>query len=406
MIIRDAYVYNNGFRRLDIEIGDDGKISRLGQDLRGGDIFDAKGLIALPGLHNNHMHASTSLMRGMPVVGGLDEWVEDSLWRFEKDMTDREAYHGSLYSICQMLRSGITYFEDMHFKELEVLRACEEAGIRASLSEALMDNNDWGGRSANIGTSLSLAKRAGTSRLVDAKLGIVSIRLASEDLVDRIAETYRDNRGLFKGYHMHMNETGMDTEYSLREYGMLPAQFFERKGVLCEDTTIAHCVHMDAGEVDILARRGVKVALCPASNLRLMSGSAPVRRMIDAGVRLSVGLDSPAINDGYDIFADTRMIGLSNNLGSDELLSTLLDGAQIAPGANADIILLDGRDAFPTANLSGHLCLSVNSRSVSHVMVDGSFVVLDGRIASVDEESVIEGAQEAYGSVRSRLEPG
>jgi 5-methylthioadenosine/S-adenosylhomocysteine deaminase len=198
----------------------------------------------------------------------------------------------------------------------------------------------------------------------------------------------------------------MDHEYSLKEYGMTPACFFDNKGVLGEGTTIAHCVHMEDSEIELLSRRRVRVALCPASNMRLRSGNAPVKRMMEKGVRLSVGLDSPAINDGYDIFADTRLLGIANGIDAKGLLPMLFDNNDIVPGADADLIFLDSKDAFPTSDLSEHICLSVNSRSVTHVMVDGKFVVLNRQMATLDEAEVIEKANDAHDSVCSRLELG
>jgi len=405
MIIRNALVYyKNRLERLDISIDAEGRIAEIGQGLKGEDNFDASGHIVLPGLHNNHMHASTSLIRGVPVNGELDEWVSRTLWQFEKGLTKEEVYYGSLYSICQMLRSGITYFEDMHFLEAEVLRACEDVGIRATLSEALMDMNGWGRDFANIRTSLDLAKEAAHSGLVDVKLGIVSLRMTSEGLIDNIVGTYEDNIDLFSGFHIHMNETKADDIFSKRSYGLHPAQFFDNKGVLGSGTTIAHCVHMDRDEISLLSQRGVKVALCPASNMRLRSGVAPVKELLSSGVRVSLGLDSPAINDGFDMFADIRLLGITTGIPSRRLLPILLDGEQIVTGRDADLIFIDKRSCVPVGGLEDHLCLSMNAGSVDHAMVNGRFVVVDGKITTLDENKVFEKAEKISISARSRLD--
>jgi len=405
MIIKDAHTYcDQGFKKVDISIDGNGRISDIGPCLKGDEVFDAGGLIVLPGLHNSHMHASTSLIRGFPVNGGLDSWVSSILWEFEKDLTPGEVYSGSLYSICQMLRSGITYFEDMHFLETEVLRACENAGIKASLSEAVMDRNGWGRKKANIRTSLELAKMAKGSELVDAKLGIVSVRMCSEELIDAISQTYAEHSDIFGGFHLHMDETSQDGDFSRSEYGCPPAQFFLEKGVLGPDTTIAHCVHIDDKGMSILSKAGSRVALCPSSNIRLGSGTPPVREMMERGIRLSIGIDSPAINDGYDIFSDSRLLASISGLSSREMLGIMLDGSVVKPGMDADLVFLDRRDALPLGGLDGHICLSINSRSVVHTMVQGEFVVFDREVLTLDEASVVNDAERASASVIDRLD--
>jgi len=405
MIIGNVHLLMNGkMVKKDISIGS-GKIMDIGDNMHGDGRIDLDGLVALPGLHNNHMHASTILIRGTPTRGNLDDWVEDVLWQFEKDLNEREVYYGALYSICQMLRSGITYFEDMHFIETQVLKACEEGGIRASLSEALMDLNDWGEQKASVDSTLSLARKAKTSDLVDVKMGIVSVRLTSEDMLDEIVGAVADNPNLFKGYHIHLNEVALDQEYSIKEHGMAPTTFFDSKGLIGPQTTLAHCIHMKDEEVQLLSGRNAKVALCPASNLRLRSGVAPVGYLISKGVNLSMGLDSPAINDGFDLFSDARLLGLMNGIAPGKLLEVLFDKAQLLKGENADIIFIRKEDLFPFKFPESTLAYGVNSGIVEHVMVNGRFVVFNKELISLDEEKIRKRARDLSLKALSRFDP-
>ncbi|MBN1785853.1 MAG: amidohydrolase family protein [Candidatus Methanofastidiosa archaeon] len=405
MIIKNALVRSEGkFKRQDISIDDDGRIGMVADHIGGDDSFDAAGDLVIRGIRNCHMHASTVLIRGAPTRGGLDGWVEDVLWRFEEGLTRKEVYYGSLYSACQMLKSGITYFEDMHFMESEVLRACEDSGIKASLSEALMDQNDWESSPSNIASTIELAKLARKSALVEAKMGIVSVRMASEELIDDIVRTYSDNPGLFSGYHLHMNEVRQDSSFSQRSYGMPTAHFFDSKGILGRNTTLAHCVHVSDDEIKLMAERGVCAALCPASNIRLDSGVAPLERLINGGVDISLGIDSPAINDGFDLFSDARLIGLLNGVGPERLIEVLFGKRPLSEGDDADLIFLDRRNFLSPSALSKHICFSMGPSSVRHVMVMGRFVVSDGEISSLDEEKARDKAVKMSEQAISRLE--
>ncbi len=369
---------------------------------RGCEQFDARDYVAIPGLRNTHMHAATSLVQGMPVTGELDGWVKN-LWRFEQGLTAQEAYSGALYSCQAMLRSGITYFEDMHFHELEVAAACEQAGIRATLSEALMDVQPW--RSpATVGTSLRLARRVADIPLLEAKMGIVSVRMASDELVDRACAAFRDHPRLFSGYHLHIDEVSLDAEFSQRAYGQTPTEYFYKKGVLGPGTTVAHYVHPSPSDLRIMSASGAGVSHCYGSNMRLCSGQAPVAELVRHSIPVSLGIDSPSIHDGYSMWGDARAVALTHGLGAGDALSLLCGSHGISPGMAADIVLLKKGYFFPYRNMAQSLLYGMTPAAVAHVFVGGRQVVSFGEVTTLDTEEVAARALDAASCAWSRLE--
>ncbi|MHC1604462.1 MAG: amidohydrolase family protein [Candidatus Methanofastidiosia archaeon] len=404
MIIKNGLVYTQGeFKYFDMFIGG-GKILKLSERIGGEDIFDASGFVIVPGIKNTHMHASTILVRGIPSSGDLDRWVKNYLWKFEKSISSEEAYYGSLYCICQMLKSGITFFEDMHFREIEVLKACKEAGIRAVLSEALMDKNGWENPISDIGSAIKLAKKAENEKLIGTKMGIVSIRMSSEELIDSCVKKFKEDPSLFCGFHLHLNEVSHDVVFSKKKYGMLPTEFFYKKGLIDGDTTLAHCIHMEGKEVGIIAKRKATVSHCLGSNLRLASGIAPVKQMISQGVRITMGLDSPAVNDGVDIVSDARFAGLLHRLSPDEVAKMLFGYSGFGEGDPADIVMIEKNAFFPYKNFKSILAYGLNSGNVANVIIDGKFVLKNRKIVNLNEKRIEKKALKLSDKIWSRLE--
>ncbi len=387
--------------RCDVSIAD-GAVIGVGRACEGGERCDASGLVIVPGLHNGHMHAATSLLQGMPRTGTLDSWVS-SLWRFECGITPKEAYWGSLYAACRMLLSGITSFEDLHFFQGEVAKACTEAGIRATLSEALMDRQPWRAPSS-VSSSLALGRAVRNEPLLTAKMGIVSVRMASEALIDEAVEAYASHEGLFSGYHLHMDEVPADRVHSMDAYGCSPTDFFFNKGVLAPGTTVAHCVHPSPHDISVLASSGARIAHCPGSNLGLRSGTAPVGAFLAAEATLCLGIDSPSICDGYDLWRDYRLVSLLHGVAPRSVLPLMAGTAGVHPGMPADLVFLDRRAFFPHRDAAGSLVLAASPADVRHVMVGGRFVVRDRSVCTLDADRGQERALEAADEVWSRLE--
>ncbi|MEL6793386.1 MAG: amidohydrolase family protein, partial [Pseudomonadota bacterium] len=207
--------------------------------------------------------------------------------------------------------------------------------------------------------------------------------------------------------HTHLAENDQDVAYSLETFGCRPGQYAEELGWTGDDVWHAHCVKLDAGEIDLFARSGSGVAHCPWSNCRLGSGIAPVRAMLDAGVKVGLGVDGSASNDAGHLLGEARQAMLlqraangAEALTTREALRLATRGGaevlgrddlgQLAPGKRADFAVFDisGIEAAgawdPVAALV--LCAPLSARET---YVEGGAVVRDGRVVSFDLEAAL-----------------
>ena len=228
----------------------------------------------------------------------------------------------------------------------------------------------------------------------------------SMDLMRNSAEMARS---LGVGLHTHLAENVEDIDYSLAQFGMRPGEYIEALGWTGDDVWHAHCVQLDAGEIDLFARTGTGVAHCPCSNMRLASGIAPVRQMADAGMKVGLGVDGSASNDSGHMLNEARQTMLLQRVeqGGDamtarEALALATRGGaavlgrddigMLAPGYAADIAAFDrrsidfaGSDWDPLASL-----LFCGPVKANHTIINGRGVVEDGQLVTMDLGHMLE----------------
>ncbi len=419
IIIKDGLVlsgapYRRVFRKTSLAISGN-KIMKLGeyQKLKcdyGGEKYDAEGSLVLPGFPNAHMHSAMALMRGIPDGLSLDEWVQGYIWPFEKALSPEDSYNGAAIATLESVRNGITTVNEMHLNMPSVARAFEDIGVRSVLSVPMMDAPGTLFKDAKeaMRANLELFKYH-SGGLHSVRFGPCTIRLASKELLEMVVEKYREmNRwGKNTGIHMHLSEVEEDVRFSKKNYGMRPAEFLDKIGILNKDAIFAHCVHLDEKEISLLARSGASVAHCISSNLKLRSGLANVPLMLSKGVPVTLAIDDMASNDTADLLRESRLAALVHNQFSGGLLAqTVLEciyaGAPalgikagiLAPGYLADVVVMArGLDHFPGRNEQAELVYSADGRGVRSVIVDGKFVLRDGKFVNVDEEKLRARAQ-------------
>ncbi|MEC7211049.1 MAG: 8-oxoguanine deaminase, partial [Pseudomonadota bacterium] len=216
-------------------------------------------------------------------------------------------------------------------------------------------------------------------------------------------------RSLGVGLHTHLAENVEDIDYSLAQFGMRPGEYIEAVGWTGDDVWHAHCVQLDAGEIDLFARTGTGVAHCPCSNMRLASGIAPVRRMADAGMKIGLGVDGSASNDSGHMLNEARQAMLLQRVGQGgdamtarEALALATRGGaavlgrndigMLSPGYAADIAAFDrrsidfaGSDWDPLASL-----LFCGPVKTNHTIINGRQVVADGQLVTMDMGQMLE----------------
>ena len=382
--------------------------------------IDATGMVVLPGLVSCHGHACNSLVRGMAEDRALHEWLTEVLWPAMSHAGPDEIYRGALLSAVEMLRSGVTCFADMWTEVPATARAVDQVGLRALLAYNLRDFGDPDRTDVEIDRAVRAWRECDgmSDGRIRVGLGPHSIYACTAQMLRRARELASEH-GL--PLQIHVSETRREFEQSVERHGLSPIAYLERMGFLGPDVIAAHVVWLGDGDLETLKQRGVSVAHCVASNLKLGSGVAPVKDYRNAGVAVGVGTDGPASNNSLDILADLKIAALlQKGVGhaprempaADVVAMATVDGASIlglgdelgrlATGCLADIILVDATGAHFTpfhprdpGQVYAHLVYSAKSTDVRTVIVDGQVRMLDGMIVGVDEKAVIEGAQQA-----------
>lgn len=394
-------------RSTDIRIAD-GRFGTIAPDLPvdGAAVVDGAGMAILPTFVNMHTHASMSLLRSYADDRELHDWLENHIWPAEAGMTEEDIYHGARLACLEMIRSGTTCFNDMYWHYHGVARAVEEMGLRAVLSSVFIDFNDSGRAADQRDLSKQLVRETQRySPRIRFALGPHAIYTVSKPSLNWAVDFAEDNGLLI---HIHISETRREVEDCLALYGLRPVQWLDKIGLLRPNVIAAHVVHVLPDEIDILARRGVRVVHCPASNMKLASGAFPYRKMHDKGVALSLGTDGCASNNNLSMIEEMKLAALLAKLQHDD--PTLLpareafdmatvNGAEalglecgvIAEGKAADCMLvnLSNHRLAPGYNLVDDMVYSADSSCIDTVICDGRILMQHGRVEG-EEEIVAE----------------
>ena len=363
----------------------------------------------LPGLINLHTHAAMALLRGVADDLPLRAWLTEHIWPAEaRHVSEPFVEEGTLVAAAEMLRGGTTCFHDMYFFPEAAARACRRAGIRAVLGLVVVEFPTRYARDAQE----YLAK----AREVHAALagdGLVCCGLAPHapytvsDASFQAAVTAAEEFDV--PLHVHVHETEEEIAESLREHGCRPLARLDRLGVVSSRLVAAHGVHLTPDERDLLAERGAAVAHCPAANLKLASGFAPVADLLERGVRVGIGTDGAASNNRLDLWSEMRLAALvgkavagrAEALPAHAMLAMVTRDAaralgidhavgSIAVGKMADLVAVDlsAPELQPCFDPVSHLVYAAGREHVTHVWVGGTPVVLDRELQTVAQAEV------------------
>jgi cytosine/adenosine deaminase-related metal-dependent hydrolase len=425
----DVVVTMDGARR-EIRGGDvlirGGVIAAVGVGLETqGAVIEARGCVVTPGLVNTHHHLYQTLTRAVP--GGQDAllfgWLK-TLYPIWARFGPEEMFVSAQVGLAELALSGCTMSSDHLYlypngaRLDDTIAAAAEVGLRFHPTRGAMSiGESAGGLPPDSLVEREAAILEDCIRVVDAfhdpgEGAMVRVGLApcspfsvSRDLMREAALLARDKGVML---HTHLAENDEDVAYSLAQFGCRPGQYAEDLGWTGADVWHAHCVKLDAGEIDLFARSGTGVAHCPCSNCRLGSGIAPVRAMRDAGVKVGLGVDGSASNDAGNMIAEARQAMLLQRVarGADAMSArealevATLGGARvlgrpdcgaIVPGMRADLAIWDmtGAEAAgswdPVAALV--LCGPVRVRDL---FVEGRRVVSGGQMVTIDLPAVID----------------
>ncbi|MDD2466075.1 MAG: amidohydrolase [Desulfobulbus sp.] len=383
------------------------------------------GLI-MPGLVNVHTHAAMSLFRGMADDLELMQWLQDYIFPVEATLTGEVVYQGTLLSIAEMIKSGTTSFCDMYLFAGDVACAAEETGMRAWVGEVLYDfpSPNYGELKNGFAYTRELFDRYRDHPRLTITVDPHAVYTCSPDLLIRLGGLAREEKAL---YVIHLAENEAEVRVCRERYGCSPVDHLESLGLLGPHVVADHCVMLTNSEIELLAKRGVKVAHCPESNLKLASGIAPVVQMLEAGICVGIGTDGSASNNDVDMFGEMntaakihkvdRMdptvmsaattlhaatMGGARVLGAEHLIGSL------EPGKKADCIVLDLAQPHltPIYNPTSHLVYAARGGDVIHSVIGGRVVMENRRLLTLDEPALLERVAEIGAGFRKTSNGG
>jgi 5-methylthioadenosine/S-adenosylhomocysteine deaminase len=373
----------------------------------------------MPGFVNAHTHLSMTLLRGLGGGLKLQDWLEKKIWPAEDKLREGHCYWGSMLGLLEMIRTGTTAFLDMYFFMEETARAVEETGMRAVLSRGIIGNAPNYESAMAEGEALFQDFNGAADGRITVMLGPHAEYTNNEKSIRAVVELAHK---LGCGIHVHLQETSSETAGCYARYGMSPAQRLEKLGLFTSHTVAAHCVAVSAEDVDILRRNGVSVAHNPGSNLKLASGIAPVKALLDAGVVVALGTDGAASNDNLDMLEEARLAALlaklrendATALGAhDALKLATVNGAKalgidsvsgsIEVGKDADIIIISesSPSLHPKIDEVSNIVYSASARDVSMTMVKGRILMEDFDVKGLDPEKIVREADRISAAVCS-----
>jgi 5-methylthioadenosine/S-adenosylhomocysteine deaminase len=387
-------------------------------------IIDADGKILLPGFVNTHTHLSMALFRGLADDLSLDSWLNDHIWPMEANLNGEYCYIGALLGAVELIKSGTTTFSDMYFYMEDVARAVDEAGIRAALSYGMIDFGDEEKRKAEIEENLALFNAC--DGMADGRINVFfgphSPYTASEELLVKTRQL-ADENGM--KIHIHVSETQKEINDSLEEKGLRPFEYLEKIGFLGPDVIAAHCVWLSDEEIEIIKRHDVKISHNPCSNMKLASGIAPVSKLIENGICVSIGTDGASSNNNLDLIEEMKTASLLQKvstldpkvLNSNQAIEmATIKGAEalgmdsqigsIEVGKKADIILIDTNavNMVPdSSSLSSNIVYSANGSNVDTTICNGKVLMENKKLTALDEDEIYAKARQAIKELKEAI---
>jgi len=392
---------------------ENGRIKSIGlvpEDFKVDKVIDGKDKLVMPGLVNSHTHIAMSLFRNYADDLPFWPWLTERIMPLEEKLVSEHVYWGSMLSIVEMIKSGITSFADMYFFMDDVAKAAEETGIRASLSVGLSDSGDQEQKIKNTQEYFDNWNGKANGRIT-VMAGPHAPYSCGPSFLSKVIDMASERR---MGIHIHLSESKKEVEDSYNNYGKSPIKHVNDLGLFDLSTLAAHCVHLSDDDINILANKKVSVANNPGSNLKLGNGFARVEDMIKKGVNVCLGTDGSASNNNLNMFEEINLAALVNKALKGDTTSipattavkmATINGAKalgldkevgtLEVGKKADIIIIDLNKPhfYPRYNLISSLAYSAQASDVETVIVDGNILMENYELKTVDIEKVMFNAE-------------
>ncbi|MGR6035864.1 MAG: TRZ/ATZ family hydrolase [Candidatus Nitrosoglobus sp.] len=368
----------------------------------------------IPGFINAHTHSPMSLLRGLADDLPLMEWLEGHIWPAEaKWVSETFVRDGALLAIAEMLRGGVTCFNDMYFFPEIVAQIAAESGIRAVIGMIVIDfPSVWAKNPGDyIRKGLELNDKYQNHHLIKTAFAPHAPYTVSDESLTQIAILAKEQN---LSVHMHIHETADEINWSLTKYGIRPLERLQRLGLLSSQLLAVHMTQLTDGELQAIAASGTHIIHCPESNLKLASGFCPIVKLHQVGVNIALGTDSAASNNDLDMFVEMRLAALlakavtgdaSAIPANQALRMATLNGAKalgleqeigsLQIGKAADVIAVDlgGLETQPLYNPISQVVYAASRDKVSDVWIAGQHVIKKRQFTTLDEQLILHQAQ-------------
>ena len=392
-----------------------GKISYISQkppEEHADRIIDGRGMVLMPGLINCHAHLPMTPLRGYGDDHNLTDWLNNYIFPKEDLWDERAIRAATLLGLAEMLRFGTTSVSDMYYFSDTVCQCVSEVGIKGNIARSVtVFEDDYcfdkHGPSQEL-VALKEKWHGFDNGRIQVEASIHAEYTSFDKVWQGLAE-YAINEGI--GMQVHVSETQNEHESCLEKYGLTPAQILDVYHVWDTRSVAAHCVWLTEEDMDLFARRGVSPVHCPNSNLKLASGIAPVRKMLDNGLNVTLGTDGVSSSNNADLFEAVKLSALLSNGSTldptsltayQALKLATVNGAKaqgrenecgmIAPGLDADLIMLDFTQPhlIPCHNPVSNLVYAASGHDVVMTMVRGNILYENGTYPTIDLQAVLQ----------------
>jgi 5-methylthioadenosine/S-adenosylhomocysteine deaminase len=383
-------------------------------------VLDCGGKVVMPGFINTHTHVPMTMLRGLSDDLRLDVWLLGYMMPVEREFVSPEFVSlGTKIACAELIRTGVTCFNDMYYFEEDVARTTAEIGLRAVCSQTVMKypTPDAHSYEESLEYTRDFMRKYKNHPLIIPSVAPHAPYTCPPEILKACTDLALEYD---LPLHIHISETKEEVENMRKENGMPVVPWVKKQGVFEAKTIAAHCVHIDEGEIRTLSHSNVGVAHNPSSNLKLASGIAPVVKMLELGLNVGIGTDGTASNNDLDFFEEMRLanfiakgssgdptvvparqtIEMATRMGAQAIHISHLTGS-LEIGKRADLIIIDLGTIHNNPHfrhnpdgIYSQIVYAGKSTDVTYVMVNGKWLMQDRVISTLDEDDLIRQSQE------------